>query len=180
RFNEHPNPCPIYIFGNEEDFLPYKRNQLKITKEILLNLKINSELDFYMALREYWKRIEQDLKSDEGKAEKLFNAVTKISPFSIDLDEGKVNLRDTYFKVSVIPIKFYDEIKKLLEKYASLSRENYWEKKKILAEIESYMVEVPFWSFKDFLDTEEGIQFINLKYDSDLGLLAQEENFSFI
>jgi len=186
RFNENQQVCPVFIFGCEDDYLPYKKEQLKITKEILMNLKINSELDLFNSLREYWGKIENYLCSDREKANKLYEAVKKLSPFSINLEEERINLRDTYFKISVIPIRFYDKIKKLFEKYNSCERKNFWEKKKILAEIESYMVEVPFWekvgdrNFKDYLQSDEKIQFINLKYDPDLGLLPEEEKSFFL
>jgi CRISPR-associated endonuclease/helicase Cas3 len=186
RFNENSHPCSVYVFGDENDYLPYKREQLKITKEILTNLKINSELDLLISLREYWGKIEKFLLSDKEKAIKLYKAAKEISPFSINLEEEKIDLRNTYFKISVIPVQFYDEIKKLYEKYNSYGRKNFWEKKKILAEIEFYMVEVPFWgrvgdkNFKDFIWSEEEIQFIKLKYDKDLGLLPLEEKSSFL
>ena len=186
RFNENPQPCPVFIFGSEEDYLPYKKEILKITKEILMKSKINSEADFFVGLNEYWEKIKNFLLSDIKKARKLYEAAKKLSPFSINLEEERIDLRDTYFKISVIPIQFYDEIKKLWEEYKGLEKKNFWEKKKILAEIESYMVEVPFWgkvgdrNFKDFLQLEEKINFINLKYDSDLGLLIQEESTFFL
>jgi CRISPR-associated endonuclease/helicase Cas3 len=186
RFNEASHLCPVYIFGDENDYLPYKREQLKIAKEILMNSKISSELDLLISLREYWEKIENFLLSDKEKAIKLYKAAKEISPFSINLEEEKIDLRDTYFKISVIPVQFYDEIKKLYEKYNSYGRKNFWEKKKILAEIESYIVEVPFWgrvgdrNFKDYLQSEEKIQFINLKYNPVLGLLPEEEKSIFL
>jgi len=185
RFNENYHQCPVYIFGDENDYLPYKREQLKITKEILINLKISSELDLLISLREYWEKIKTFLVSSREKASKLYKAAKEISPFSINLVEEKIDLRDTYFKISVIPYKFYNKIKELYEKYNSYGRKEFWEKKKILAEIESYMLEVPFWGIKDFMWAEEKFQFINfinLKYDEDdnLGLVMEGENSLFL
>jgi len=183
RFNENCCPCPVYVFGEENDYLPYKKIQLEITKKILKNLKIKSELDLFINLKEYWRKIKNYLYSDEEKAHNLYEAVKKLSPFAINLEEEKIDLREAYLKISVIPIQFYEDVKKLWGKYKSLERKDFWEKKKILAEIESYMVEVPFWgkagdkNFKDFICMEEKIWFINLKYDGDSGLLPYENNF---
>ncbi|MDF2953872.1 MAG: CRISPR-Cas type I system-associated endonuclease/helicase Cas3 [Thermodesulfobacterium sp.] len=181
RFNENFQPCSVYVFGDENDYLPYKKELLKITKEILMNLKIRSELDLFINLREYWEKTKNYLYSAKEKANKLYESAKELRPFAIDLEEEKINLRDAYFKISVIPIQFYDEIKKLWEKYRSFEKKNFWERKKILTEIESYIVEVPFLgkignrNFKDYLQLEEKNQFINLKYDPVLGLLPEEE-----
>ena len=181
RFNENPYPCPLYVFGDENDYLPYQKIQLKITKEILTNLKISSECDLLINLKEYWRKIENYLSLEKEKANKLYEAVKKLSPFSINLEEEKINLRDTYFKISVIPVKFFDDVKKLWEEYNSFRRMDFWNKKKILAEIDSYRVEIPIFGkegrkmYKDYL-IEDKFLFVNLKYDENLGLLNEEEN----
>jgi len=181
RFNENPYPCPLYVFGDENDYLPYQKIQLKITKEILTNLKISSECDLLINLKEYWRKIENYLSLEKEKANKLYEAVKKLSPFSINLEEEKINLRDTYFKISVIPVKFFDEVKKLWEEYNSFRRTDFWNKKKILAEIDSYRVEIPIFGkggrkmYKDYL-IEDKFLFVNLQYDENLGLLNEEEN----
>lgn len=182
RFFEHSFSCPIYIFGTPEDYLPYKKYQLEITNNLLRTLNLKTEPDLFYALQEYWQQMKNYILEDEKKANSLYNAAKHISPFSIDLQEEKVDLRDTYLKISVVPIKYYDKIRELIENYEKLTtKKEFFRSKRILAVIESYMVEIPYWgkicdkNFKDFIHKEEGINFISLKYDETLGLLSQED-----
>ncbi|MCP2598608.1 CRISPR-associated helicase Cas3' [Candidatus Aminicenantes bacterium AC-335-L06] len=182
RFFENQTSCPVYVFGTVNDFYPYKKYQLEITARILDKLKINTELDLLIKLQEYWEKLEIYLSKDEEKAKKLAEAVKEISPFSLDIDESNVDLRDSYFKISAIPIKFYHIVKELWEEYKKINKKNYWERKKLLSEIESYMVEIPYWGkvndkrFKDFIIEEEKIfRILTLKYDNILGVLPEED-----
>jgi len=191
RYSENPQPSPIFIFGKAEDFLPYKEYQLEITSQILPNLEnVKSELDFYNSLRFYWERIKGYLIKDEQKAKELIHLARKVSPFSINIEEEKIDLRETYFKVSVIPVQFFSDIMKKWEGYKKIDRKSYWQRKKIVSEIQSYMVEVPYFAkagkknYKDFIIWEEEdfkFPLLELKYDSILGVLSEEDiNFRFI
>ncbi|MEM3974956.1 MAG: CRISPR-associated helicase Cas3' [Ignisphaera sp.] len=189
RYSEHPNPCPVYIFGDEEDYLPYKKEQLKITNEILTKNKLITENQYHLLLVDYWKNLEPYLENDKINAEKYYQAAKEVSPFSIPLDEKKIDLRSTYLKVSVVPIKFYDNVKTLIEKLKNWNKMDFMNRKKIFAEIESHMVEVPYWgrvadkNFKDYIysDYEElGINFICLKYDEIFGLIPEDDDNIFL
>jgi len=190
RYSENPQPSPVFIFGKAEDFLPYKKYQLEVTSQILSNLVIKNELAFYNSLQCYWERIKDYLIKDEQEAQKLIHFTRKISPFSINIEEKKIDLRETCFKVSVIPIKFFSDIMEKWEEYKKVGRKDYWQRKKILSEIESYMVEVPYFakagkrSFKDFIIwKDEDLEFpiLDLKYDPILGVLGEEDiSFRFV
>lgn len=185
RFFENKEACPVYIFGSEEDYLPYKKQMLEISKKLLCNHskndRIEPEFSFFQILCEYWEVVSNYLKAEEQRAEKLYSTAKEVSPFSLPLEEENIDLRNTYFKASVIPFIYFREVENLIERYKNLTKKQIWEKKKILAEIESYMVEVPYWGkvdekfFKDYMSEYEGYGLISLKYDPTLGLLSEPE-----
>lgn len=181
RFSENSDLCPIYVFGNVDDYLPYEKYQLEVTKDILAKSMKFNEFEMFESLQNFWKKIMEYISKEDEEAEKIYKAVKKVSPFAINLAEEKVNLRKGYFKIAVIPIKFYNKIKDLLEKLKNIEKNKIWERKKIISEIESYMVDIPFWGkseevkFKDFIIEDEDINFIGLKYSEDLGLIGEED-----
>lgn len=181
RFTKSLDSCPVFIFGMPKDYLPYNKYQVEITKDILCQSTTYKEIDYFDLLQEYWENMKNYLIKDEKQAKEIHRSVKTISPFCLNIEESKINLRDTYIKISVIPIKYYQVVKELLKKYEETDKKRYWERKKIFADIESYMTEVPYWNsikdknFRDFIFDDEGIKFITLKYDEILGLIPEED-----
>lgn len=191
RNKENPAPCPVYVFGTPDDYLPYKKYQLEITCNKILKLpqlsSTKTEFDFYEALQKYWELMKNYIIEDEEKAKKTKEAVDKISPFSINIDEEKIDLRESYPKVCVVPEKFLGEVINLYKAYKNIPYNKYMDRKEILALLESYLVEVPLWGkvsessvFKDYIflikECDNRFYGISLDYDSLKGLLDKETN----
>ncbi len=186
RDNAHSEPCPIYLYGTDEDHLPYKKEILEITHNLLCNYckggRLNAESYLFNLFGEYWQELNNYCSETSNKANELYKISREISPIALAVEEAQIKLRDTYLKLSVIPIKYFDNILQLLQQYKSTNKKDYWRRKKILSEVESHMVEIPYWSkvndksFKDFIVEENEFKFINLKYDESLGLLPEEDS----
>jgi len=190
RYVESPEPCIIYIFGlRSETVLPYQKYQIDATLSILNDnwpKKQTSEFIYYERLQKYWQEMSNWILKDEVQAQQILKRRNELSPFGIKVSEDNVDLRNGYLTISAVPSVYIDTVLKLLKE-----RENtkdLWQRKKLSAKVESYMVEVPYFAkatqFGNFhqyilpIDKERypWLNILTLKYSSELGVLPMDDN----
>lgn len=184
------NICDIYIFdvnNDEKGFLPYKKEQIEKAREILNNIKIESEKDylqinenFYESIREVYNKELKDNKLDKPNDGFLSQIYEKGN-----IDKA-LQTRDSFMTIPLFPIHYKKEIERINTMIAEINKElrqNGLKKKeklenrklKLIAKKMSYLVPVTLYNAKGNIESINGVEFINLEYDEHLGLKSSKE-----
>lgn len=157
--------------------LPYRAEQICITRGLLEDFKQSSELDFLKITDEYYNQVEPIYLKEFGKfpLEQFRGRISK-SEFGEDL----MKTRDGFITVPAVPVgrdrKIYKEVREILDGWQSLDRDG---RQKGFISIMRRIVEVPVSLIKDygFEDRELwerfGLPFIDVDYSHELGILER-------
>ncbi|MBS7609304.1 CRISPR-associated helicase Cas3' [Candidatus Bathyarchaeota archaeon] len=157
--------------------LPYRAEQIHITRDLLEDFKQSSELDFLKITDEYYNQVASIYLKEFGKSPlEQFRGQISKSEFGEEL----MKTRDGFITVPAVPVgrdlEIYNEIKEILDRWQSLDKVG---RQKGFISIMRRIVEVPVSLIKDcyFEDRELrerfGLPFINVDYSRELGILEK-------
>jgi len=174
--------CDVFLFSPEIE-LPYKEEQIKVTKEILSNFEPETEMDFLTANDEYYNRLEDFYKKEFDKNPLDDFRGIERSKFGEEL----IRTRDRFITVPVIATgennEIYTKVKEYVNKLNNLSSDEKDKKLEIIRFVCGNIIEVPIYIAKDknleIFDEEIfdkfGITFINASYNPETGIIPKEQ-----
>jgi len=174
--------CDVFLFSPEIE-LPYKKEQIKVTKEILSNFEPETEMDFLTANDEYYNRLEDFYKKEFDKNPlDDFKGIEK-SKFGEEL----TRTRDSFITVPVIVTgennEIYTKVKEHVNKLNNLPSDEKDKKLEIIRFVLGNIIEVPIYIAKDknleIFDEEIfdkfRITFINASYNPETGIIPKKQ-----
>lgn len=175
--------CNVYIFKTENE-LPYDKDQIRATLDILTMFCLKSELDFLSATNQYYEKIRTNYEK-KLQLRPLSDFSGKISRSTFG--EGILTRDSTFITVSVIPTGKNDEIftkvKTFLNNWNKLSDTD---KDDTRVEILKQVVDLPIYTVKvierkdsDLFD-KFGMNFINADYSSEIGIIPNKKEVTIL
>jgi len=177
----------VYVFDvkdEENGYLPYKKEQIRCTRELLIDSKVESELDYLNMNEKFYDKLKPFFEQalSEHKLEEFLEQIYEKG----GIDKA-VATRDGFLTVPVIPICFKDKIEEIQKEFKEVNkkiqearnekeRERFKNKQlELSAERAKYFVPITFYNVKDTLVQIEQTPFVHLDYDSIYGVKARKE-----
>ncbi|CEG11426.1 conserved hypothetical protein [groundwater metagenome] len=168
--------CDVFLFSPERE-LPYKKEQIKVTKDILSNFEPKTERDFLNANDEYYNELEDFYKKEFDK-----NPLDDFKGIErSDFGEELTRTRDSFITIPVIPMgednKIYTKVKEYVNILNNLSSDEKDKKLKIIRFVLGNIIEVPIYVVKDLKVFDKdiwdkfGVTFIDAIYNSEIGII---------
>lgn len=176
RKGKRTEPSTIYIFKPDNNY-PYESKLLDTAINIIQNASnIRSEWDYVVLTNKFYDNIWNEVRVEqEDRFCNIWENLKYI--YSVDLSDREIaellRTRTGIVSIPAFPITFYDKIKELHDKINTTY--DVREKEKLYREKRQYLVNVPL--IKDITVTHESMGiFVNRKYDSEYGLVDEEDN----
>jgi CRISPR-associated endonuclease/helicase Cas3 len=157
--------------------LPYRTEQIRITRDLLEDFKPSCELDFLKITDEYYNRVSSIYLNEFGKSP-LGQFRDRIS--KSELGEDLIKTRDGFITIPVVPVgrdrKTYKEVREILDRWKDLDSVK---REKAFLSIMRRIVDVPISIVRDYgcedqeLRERFGLSFIDVDYSSELGILEK-------
>lgn len=177
----------IHIFdieNNERGYLPYKKEQIEIARNILNNIEIKNEKD-YLNINENYYNVIEDYYERELR-ENYLNRDFLNQIYEKNSIDKVFQTRDGFLTIPLIPICYKKEIESIDNKISKInvelrnknSNRNELENERLnlFAEKMSYFVPVTIYNAKGNIETFNNIEFINLEYNEDIGLKTRKDD----
>ena len=169
-------PATIEVFEISESN-PYDPDLISETRKVLSRYQLLPETEYRVALEEYWSGITPIFDKKLGLADKLVRKVLDKGIFSLELEDWRDvythGIREGIATVSVVPMQFYENVEVLTQQYKGLQ---------LMRKVFQFMVNVPIYECiyycpeKPLIKKYSWIKFIDLPYDSKLGLISSSTN----
>ncbi len=171
--------CDVFLFSPERE-LPYKKEQIKVTKDIISNFEPKTEMDFLNANDEYYNKLEDFYKKEFDK-----NPLDDFKGIErSDFGEELTRTRDSFITIPVIPVgednKIYTKVKEYVNILNDLSSDEKDKKLEIIRFVLGNIIEVPIYVAKDLkvfdkgLWDKFGVTFIDAIYNSEIGIIPRK------
>lgn len=170
----------VFLFSPEKE-LPYKKEQIKTTKTILSNFKLETEMDFLKANDEYYNKLEWFYKKEfDKKPLDDFKGIERSN-----FGEELIRTRDSFISVHVIPTGENNEIYTKVKEYAgrldNFSSDEKDKKVEVIRFVHGNIVDVPIYITKDLRVADQevwdkfGVIFIDATYNSEIGIMPNKK-----
>jgi len=174
--NPQNMPATIEVFEISESN-PYDPDLIRETRKVLSKYQLLPETEYNVALDEYWSGITPIFVKKLNLADKLVNKVLDKGIFSLEIEDWRdvytQGIREGIATVPVVPIEFYENVEILTQRYKGLQ---------LMRKVFQFMVNVPIYKCiyycpeRPLIEKYPWIKFIDLPYESELGLISSSTN----
>lgn len=168
----------IYVYDvidEKKGYLPYDKKQIIEARDILSNVVIKSEADYLKYNNRFYEELRSYYEHEIKNGDKLRDFLSQL--YGRKGIDKAMKTRDGFLTVPAVPVCFENEINRIDKKIEASKAKN--EILELGAEKLGYFVPIAFYN-SNFLTPKnygEGpsVQFVRFKYNSDFGLLREEE-----
>lgn len=165
----------VYAVEGKRFYLPYSKRSVEASLSMVKELEeAKNELDFLRLNDSFYEEIWDEYESELKKKYLERQALRTIHRFR---KESWLSTRDTFMSLPAIPLKFWNNVVELAERWDDLGEK---EKAEGMFKVIGSVINVPIWILKDNLLYDEkvyklfGVYGIDLEYDSEVGLIERK------